>query len=94
MQMYLNHWILQTAMLVLVIYALFADDLKMAAFPKSADDAFNALTLIVLIAFSVEIILNIISQENYLFSFYFWLDAVATLTLLTDITWIWDGIVG
>ena len=32
--------------------------------------------------------------KGYFLGFYFWLDAIATLSLISDITWIWYPMVG
>lgn len=81
-------------MTVFTIYALFGDDLRLALFPRSFDEVFYSLALIALVLFFVELMLNSIAKRDYLFSFYFWLDLLATLSLIPDIGWIWDPIVG
>jgi len=58
------------------------------------DEVFMALNVISLVLFSLEIILSSISIKGYFFMFYFWLDLIATLSLISDITWIWYKIVG
>ena len=77
-----------------IIYALFGDDLRIAVFPKSADDVFFSLSLIALILFFIELFLNSVARQDYVFRFYFWLDLLATLSLIPDIGWFWDPIVG
>lgn len=81
-------------MSTVTIYALFADDIKTLAFPKSADDIFSTLVVICLLLFTGELVLCSIFKPNYKWSFYFWLDLVATLSLITDIGWIWDNFIG
>ena len=81
-------------MTIVTLYALFGDDLKLAFFPKSADETFNMITSMVLGIFVVEITINALTQENYFNSFYFWLDVISTISLITDITWIWNAIIG
>jgi len=44
------------------------------------------LTILSLIAFSIEITLTFIAKEPYRWSFFFWLDLVSTVTLVLDIT--------
>lgn len=79
---------------IVTLYALFADDIKIAAFEKKNDEAFNYITSVVFGVFILEIIINSIVQRNYFLGFYFWLDILATVSLITDITWIWFAIVG
>jgi hypothetical protein len=42
----------------------------------------------------VELIASSIAKPDYIFGFYFWLDLVATVSLIPDIGWIWNPIVG
>lgn len=44
--------------------------------------------------FLLEIILTSIAKENYFLSFFFWLDIVSTLSMIPDIGWLWDLIIG
>lgn len=70
----------------LTIYALFGDDIRVMAFNQGADQVFDVLTIISLIAFSIEITLAFIAREPYRWSFFFWLDLISTVTLVLDIT--------
>jgi hypothetical protein len=81
-------------MTIITIYALFGDDLRLLTCPKSIDDYFFAASSVCLFFFTVEIILASISQEGYFLGFYFWLDLVSTVSLITDIGWLWDIIMG
>lgn len=42
----------------------------------------------------IELILASIGKEGYANSFFFWLDLVSTLSLVTDIEPIWNKIIG
>jgi Ion transport protein len=55
---------------------------------------FYVLTIIAMSFFLIEIILASISKEGYFLGFYFWLDLIATLSLIFDIGWFWDAILG
>ena len=81
-------------MSLVTLFALFADDIKSLGFTKSSDDIFSSLVVISLIFFSFELVLSFIYKVNYKWSFYFWLDLVATLSLVTDIGWIWTQLIG
>ena len=74
------------------IFALFGDDIKSLATPKSADTTFSILTIIAMFFFALEIVLSCIFKPDYIFGFYFFLDVVSTLTMLMDITWFWNAI--
>jgi len=90
----MHHWTVTLFIVIVTLYALFADDIKIAAFEKKNDEAFNYITSVVFGVFILEIIINSIVQRNYFLGFYFWLDIFATVSLITDITWIWFAIVG
>jgi len=79
---------------LMTVYALFSDDFKNAVTNKGADPYFNIVTLFVLAAFIIEITISSIAIEEYFLSLYFWLDCLATITMITDVTWIWKAIVG
>lgn len=81
-------------MTVVTIYALFADDFRLLLSPKSGDEVFWSLTVAALFFFAVELILASFAQKDYFLGFYFWLDLVATVSLITDIGWIYNEIVG
>jgi hypothetical protein len=43
--------------------------------------------------FVVEMILQSFLREDYWLGFYFWLDLISTLSLLTDIGWIMNALI-
>lgn len=90
---FIEHPATQIVMTVITIYSLFFDDIRIIAFPKSADNVFFGLTLFSFIAYCLEIILASIAIEGYFNSFFFWLDVVSTITMLPDCGWIWYPIV-
>lgn len=48
-----------------------------------------------MLAFILEIAMSSSAKgDEYLFSFYFWLDVIATMSLVFDISWVWDQITG
>ena len=49
---------------------------------------------IALVLFTIEIVFaSIAKPKEYRFKFYFWLDILATVSLIPDIGWIWDSLV-
>ena len=86
---FLDHPITQIVMTVITIYALFLDDIRILCFHKSADNGFYFVTLIAMIAYTLEIILGSIALDGYFMSFFFWLDIVSTLSMIPDCGWIW-----
>jgi hypothetical protein len=75
-------------MTLCTILALFLNDIQNAFCPTFIDDPFDIIQLILFILFSVEIILTVIAKDDYLGSFFFWLDFISSVSLLEDISWI------
>ncbi|EAR97903.2 cation channel family protein (macronuclear) [Tetrahymena thermophila SB210] len=75
-------------MAIITLYALFADDIRVAATTKDADPYFWGASAFCLAAFSLEIILQSISTPGYFLGFFFWLDFLSTVSLILDIGWI------
>eukprot|EP00241_Pyramimonas_parkeae_P004274 CAMPEP_0114238114 /NCGR_PEP_ID=MMETSP0058-20121206/7752_1 /TAXON_ID=36894 /ORGANISM="Pyramimonas parkeae, CCMP726" /LENGTH=849 /DNA_ID=CAMNT_0001350203 /DNA_START=611 /DNA_END=3157 /DNA_ORIENTATION=- len=72
-------------MTLVTIWALFGDDIRLISTYKEADDGFTVVTIFCLLCFSVELGFASIAKEGFTFSFYFWLDLIATVSLLFDI---------
>lgn len=81
-------------MAIITVYALFGDDVRLVATNKGADPVFYILTIFCLLCFTVEILMASIATPEFFMGFYFWLDTIATISLIADIGWIWDLIVG
>ncbi|CEM03412.1 unnamed protein product [Vitrella brassicaformis CCMP3155] len=79
-------------MTLLTLFALFGKDIWAAAADAEHDDEFNILTMLCLVLFTVEMVLMSIGQQDYLFGFFFCLDAVSTASLILDLTWISDAL--
>jgi hypothetical protein len=59
---------------------------------KEADVYFYSFLIVSFVLFSAEIFVNSIVQTDFKYSFFFWLDIIATLSLIPDIVWIMDAI--
>jgi class 3 adenylate cyclase len=81
-------------MMLLTVYALFGDDMRLAMAKPSADDVFYGVSALALLCFFLELTFNTYSKADYVWGFYFWLDVIATLSLIPDVGWIWDAIMG
>ena len=81
-------------MMIFTLYALFGEDIRVSAFTISEDESFYIITIIVLFFFASEIILASIAKKDYWLGFYFWLDLVSTLSLILDIGWVWNAMIG
>ena len=90
----MQHWAVNIFTTLITLYALFGDDIRMLSFTKAADSGFYILTAICMFFFMLEIVLCSIAREGYFLGFYFWLDLIATLSLLLDIGWFWNLLTG
>ena len=79
---------------VITIYALFGDDIRLWLTEKESDDVFFGLSAVAFVLFAFELIVNSVARPGFANppSFFFWLDLLATLSLLPDIGWVWDPI--
>jgi hypothetical protein len=80
-------------MTLVTLWALFGDDIRMAATDKPADLFFFISFLISLVLFFLELIVTSIVFNEYKYSFFFWLDVIATISLIPDVPWIWDNFI-
>jgi hypothetical protein len=91
---FLDSAVIQIMMTIVTLYALIGDDLRLIYAPKMYDYVFTNLTITSLFLFSIEICLSSFGYENYLNSFFFWLDLVSTASLITDIEPIMNWVTG
>lgn len=87
-QKILDHPYFQIFVNVLTIWALFSDDIRVIAAPAEADTAFSVLAIVIMGIFVVELVMNVVAVEDYLWSFTFLLDIVGIASMVFDITWI------
>ena len=81
-------------MSVVTLYTLFLDDIRTIFIGKDKDEIFFGITLLCFIIFMVEIIIGATCRQIYFLTFFFWLDLISTLSMLPDIGWFWDIVVG
>jgi hypothetical protein len=75
------------------LWALFGDDIRLYATDKPADIYFSVSFNVMLVAFVVEIFLTSLVVDDYKYSFFFWLDVIAAVSLIPDIPYIIDALV-
>ena len=90
----LDHWLTQIFMLIVTVYALIGEDLRLLYFKQEADLFFMNSNIATLVIFSLEIILSCFAKKKYFNSFFFWLDIISTISIITDIEPVWAAIVG
>ena len=77
-------------MTLITLWALFGDDIRLAATDKPVDFWFYLSFAISLVLFFMELIATSIVFPDYKYSFFFWLDVIATISLIPDVPWIQD----
>ena len=82
--------IVTIVMSVVTIFALVGDDIRLWMTDKEADPYFYFGLIISMFLFTVEVILNSIAIDDFKYTFFFWLDIIATLSLVPDIRWLLD----
>lgn len=85
MEKILENYAIVGLMSAITIYSLFFDDIRMISTTIDSDYIVFAITSWCFGMFCLEIILASICKENYFLTFFFWLDVVSTLSMLTDI---------
>jgi len=77
-------------MSLVTLFALVGDDIRLWITDKPADFIFNSGLLLSFLLFTTEILLNTVVIDEFKYSFFFWLDIIATLSVVIDIPWITD----
>jgi hypothetical protein len=80
--------IVTVVMTSLTLFALFGDDFRLWFFSYTIDMYFYSFLTVALVMFLMEIMVNSCVQDEFQYSFFFWLDIIATLSLLPDIQFI------
>ena len=81
-------------MMVVTVYALFFDDLKILLLPPSVDFSFDIITLICIALYFAELILACIAIDGYFLSFFFWLDLLAAVSMFPDVSFLVKAFTG
>lgn len=77
--------IITTIMSTVTLYALFGDDIRFWFTTKSSDLYMDIALIFSLFAFSIEILVNSCVVDDFKYSFFFWLDIIATISIIPDI---------
>ena len=80
--------------MLFTVYALFGDDVRLLLFGAEADYAFTILNVITLVLFTLELVLSSIGIKTYFGNFFFWLDLISTISIITDIEPVWLALMG
>ena len=80
----IDHKITELFMFLLTVWALLMADFSAAALDKEADFGIACVSFFVMVVFFVEVCLRAYAQKGYFKSFFFYLDLVATFTIIMD----------
>lgn len=81
-------------MSIVTVYTLFFDDIRMVLFKKSMDDTFYNLSFVSMIVFALEFLISCYALDGYFMTFFFNLDLLSIITMIPDVGWLWELIVG
>ncbi|OMJ66960.1 hypothetical protein SteCoe_36024 [Stentor coeruleus] len=87
-----DKWVILLMTLV-TLWALFGDDLRLFTTSKNADYYFYISFIVILILFILEIFFTSLVVDDYKYSFFFWLDIIASVSLVLDIPYLIDPII-
>jgi hypothetical protein len=85
-------------MMAVTVFVLFGDDVRILFFPPSADSGFEFFFNLTFTMFVVEMVVyfsvksdfskGLCNVKGYAFSFFFWLDLLAVLSMVPDVGWL------
>ena len=81
-------------MIFVTIFVLVGDDIKTLSLTYIADQAFDYTKTTCFGLFLLEIILTCIAKKGYSFSFFFYVDIISTLSLIQDIDFMINPLIG
>lgn len=85
LELLVDHNIFVMFFMGLTIFVMFIGDIQNGWLTGDVDVLIDVIQIIIFFLFSLEIVLNCFAKEGYTNSFFFWLDVVSTLSLITDI---------
>ena len=80
-------WRFQGLTTCLTVFALVGDDARLLLTSREADTFFNLLIVLAFLIFALEILAASVGTRGYFNGFFFYLDLIATSTMLMDLTW-------
>ena len=89
-----NNYLYMGNMAICTFYLMFADDIRILCIPKRLDVVFMSLNIVSWFLYIIDICFSCVAVPKYIFGFYFWLDFIAMISIISDITWIWNPLTG
>merc|ERR1719359_2025987 len=90
---FLENQLFQAIVGAFTVFSLYGDDIRAGYFFKDSDFYFYISFFACLLIFAWELTMQCIVVEGYKGSFFFWLDVIATGSLILDIPWLTDRLV-
>merc|ERR1719387_1322638 len=90
---FLENQLFQAIVGAFTVFSLYGDDIRAGYFFKNSDFYFYISFFACLLIFAWELTMQCIVIEGYKGSFFFWLDVIATGSLILDIPWLTSVVV-
>jgi len=89
----LDHsWKYQSCLLFAILYGFLADDVRIICLPVAADPYIDCSILVVVAFFIWDCGMQVAWRPDYLWSLFFFLDVLATATLLGNVNWLFIAV--
>ena len=82
----------QIISLLMTLFALFMFDINAALMAPSADFTIQLIMTFAFVFFICELITTAIATRRFYADLFFWLDVIATLSIIPDVPWLMDGV--
>lgn len=89
---YLESNFVTITMAIVTLFAIIGDDIRLWSFTKSSDPIFLGFLTLSMVLFASEIIMTSVVIDDFKYSFFFWLDIIATISLVPDIDFLRDTV--
>lgn len=83
---------IQIISLIMTLFALFMFDINAALLHPNADFTIQLIMTFAFVFFVLELIFAAIANKNFYKDLFFWLDVIATLSIIPDVPWLMDGV--
>lgn len=85
-----NSIVYQIIVLILSLWALFMVDCRFVFFPAESDHYYDRISEAIFVFFALELGVNLIFESGYIFTFFFFVDITALVSLTSDTPFIWN----
>eukprot|EP01043_Picozoa_sp_COSAG02_P043234 COSAG02_NODE_3749_length_6287_cov_6.407240_3_plen_761_part_01 len=83
---------IQITSLLMTLFALFMFDINAALLHPSADFTIQLIMTFAFAFFVLELIITAISRKRFYTDLFFWLDVIATLSIIPDVPWLMSSV--